>query len=283
MTWQYVFPSNKALETTTNTTFNVKFGRNVQSEDDIEISPIEGSKVKLTAADLTKLKSQLWVVIMQSHTRSEMRCIVEKDFSGDRHWVAYTLSDITKKSVSNRTVQAWLMDPDKPSSRTCPEWALQALKTYIAAASNSAYLEEGRKHRESDSSFSRAWAAEVDNRHSVNFATNEILGEERRLREWQSANFNTLPVMINRLEDQTQKYLSSLSSRLCAIESALEKSTSFEDFKSVALAAIRDKDLAEWLVKDARRAIENRTGEFASEDGVVEKLIPKTPNGKVLD
>lgn len=270
MTWQYVFPSTKALETTTDTTFNVNFGRSVQSQDDIEISPIEGSKVKFTAADLTKLKSQLWMVIMQSHTRSEMLSIVEKDFSGDRHWVAYTLSDITKKSVSNRTVQAWLMDPGKPSSRTCPEWALQALKTYIAADSNNAYLEQGRKHRESDSYSSKAWSAEVDNRHCVNFATNEILGEERRLNEWRSSNFDTLPVMMHRLEDQTQKYLSNLSSRLCAIESALEKSTSFEDFKSVALAAIRDKDMAEWLVRNARRDIENKTGEFASEDGVAE-------------
>ena len=270
MTWQYVFPSTKALETRTNTTFTVTFGRNVQSEDDIEIAPVMGSKAKFTPQDLTKLKGELWMTIVQSHTRAEMRDIVERDFGGDRHWAAYTLSDITKKSVSNRTVQAWLMEVGKPSSRTCPEWALQALKTYVSNPSNNTYLEEGRKHRESDSSFSRAWSAEVDNRHSVSMATNQILGEERRLSEWRGANFNTLPVMMHRLEDQTQKYLSSLSSRLCAIESALEKSTSFEDFKSVVLAAIRDRDMAEWLVKDARRAIENNTGEFASEDGVAE-------------
>lgn len=270
MTWQYIFPSTKALETRTNTTFTVTFGRNVQSQDDIEIAPVMGSKAKFTPQYLTKLKSELWAVIFQSHTRVEMRSIVEKDFGGDRHWAAYTLSDITKKSVSNRTVQAWLMEVGKPSSRTCPEWALQALKTYVSNPNNNAYLVEGRKHRASDSSFSRAWSAEVDNRHSVSFATNEILGEERRLHEWRSANFATLPVMLHKLEDQTQKYLSSLSGRLCAIESALEKSTSFEDFKSVALAAIRDKETAEWLVKDARRAIENSTGEFASEDGIVE-------------
>jgi hypothetical protein len=270
MAWQYVFPSGKALETTTNTTFDVKFSRNIQSEDDFEIVPAVGSRAKFTSEDLRRLKAEFWAAHVQGRIRGAMRTIVENDFGGDRHWVAYTLSDITKKSVSNRTVQAWLMETGKPSSRTCPEWALQALKTFVSSPDNNEYLAQGRERRASDSSSSRAWSKEVDSKHSVKFATDEILGEERRLNEWRHANFDTLPPMIHLFEDQTQKYLNHLNGQLIAIEFALKKATTFEEFKSEALEAIRDKETAKWLVKDARRAIETKTGEFASDDGIVE-------------
>lgn len=244
MAWQYVFPSGKALETTTNTTFDVKFGRNIQSADDFEIVPTAGSRAKFTLQELRSLKAEFWAAHVQSHVRDAMRAIVEVDFGGDRHWVAYTLSDITKKSVSNRTVQAWLMETGKPSSRTCPEWALQALKTFVSNPDNKEYLDQGRERRASDSSSSRAWSAEVDSKHSVKFATNEILGEERRLNEWRHANFDTLPPMIHRFEDQTQKYLNHLHDRIMAIETALNKSTTFEEFKFEVLESIRDKETA---------------------------------------
>jgi hypothetical protein len=270
MAWQYVFPSSKALETITNTTFDVKFGRNIQTADDFEISPQAGSKTKFSPQDLETLKAEFWAAHLQSHVRDAMRRIVEGSFGGDRHWVAYTLSNITKKSVSNRTVQAWLMEQGKPSSRTCPEWALQALKTFVSDPKNEEYLKQGREARTRDSSSTRAWSAEVDSKHSVNFATNEILGEERRLQEWRGANFDTLPAMIHRFEDQTEKYLNHLHDTLLAIEAALKKSTTFDEFKFEALEAIRDKQTAKWLIKDARRAIETGTSEFASDDGVLE-------------
>lgn len=33
----------------------------------------------------------------------------------------------TQRPCSVRTVRSWLNDPDKPSSRPCPDWAVQAL------------------------------------------------------------------------------------------------------------------------------------------------------------
>ncbi|EBZ2277271.1 hypothetical protein EWD61_24525 [Salmonella enterica subsp. enterica serovar Typhimurium] len=37
----------------------------------------------------------------------------------------------TMRPCSVRTVRSWLNDPSKPSSRPCPDWALEALKTAI--------------------------------------------------------------------------------------------------------------------------------------------------------
>lgn len=268
MAWQYQFPSTKALETVTNTTFDVKFARKILTEDDFQISPQPGSKTKFNALELQKLKAEFWATHLQNLIRASLRSIVEDDFGGDRHWVANTLSNITKKSVSNRTVQAWLIEQGKPSSRTCPEWALQALKSFVSDPINEEHLKRGRKAIASDHSSNRARSAEVDNKHSVDFATNEILEDERNLRKWQTANFETLPIMISRFEIDARKYIDHLHDKLLAIQTALQKAESFEEFKNQALELVRDGETAKWLVSDARRAIEAGTGEFASDIGI---------------
>jgi len=37
----------------------------------------------------------------------------------------------TQRPCSVRTVRSWLNDPDKPSSRKCPDWAVTALKNAL--------------------------------------------------------------------------------------------------------------------------------------------------------
>ena len=37
----------------------------------------------------------------------------------------------THRPCSVRTVRSWLNNPDKPSSRNCPEWAVNALREAI--------------------------------------------------------------------------------------------------------------------------------------------------------
>ncbi len=270
MAWLYNLPSSKAVETSTNTTFDVKFSRVINTVDDFQISPVPGSKTTFTEQELSRLKAEFWAAHVQSRIRDNMSMIVENDFGGDRLWVAYTLSDATKRKVSNRTVQAWLMEPGKPSSRTCPEWAYQALKDFVDNPENGEYLEQGRVRRASNTSPNRGWAADVDSKYSVKFATSEILHDEKRLNEWREANSNTLPAMLHRLEGQTEKHLSYLQDQLIAIEMALKAASSFEEFKTAALDAIRDKERAKSLVKDARQAIEGKTGEFARDDGLVD-------------
>lgn len=270
MTWQYNLPSSKALETVTNTTFDVRFGRVISTVDDFEISPVPGSKTKFSAQELAELKVSFWEAHVQSQLRNSMSRIVENDFGGDRQWVAYTLSDATKRKVSNRTVQAWLMEPGKPSSRTCPEWAFQALKDFVENPVNKEELERGRARRAARSGSTRGSAIDVDSNFSVQFATSQILDDEKRLSEWQGAGFDSLPQMLFRLEKQTQGYLSFLQDQQVAFETALRTSTSFEEFKTTALDAIRDKEQAKQSVKDAKNAIQNKTREFASDDGIEE-------------
>lgn len=41
---------------------------------------------------------------------------------------AKLIADQTQRPCSPRTVRAWLADPQTPSSRPCPDWAVEALE-----------------------------------------------------------------------------------------------------------------------------------------------------------
>lgn len=45
--------------------------------------------------------------------------------------VAEILTAQTKRPCSRRTVQAWLSEPDKPSARSCPDWAVELLEAKL--------------------------------------------------------------------------------------------------------------------------------------------------------
>lgn len=44
---------------------------------------------------------------------------------------AVLITAVTQRPCSERTVRAWLNDPDKPSSRPCPDWAVRAIEKAI--------------------------------------------------------------------------------------------------------------------------------------------------------
>ncbi|WP_150609486.1 MULTISPECIES: hypothetical protein [Pandoraea] len=45
---------------------------------------------------------------------------------------AVLICEQTQRPCSVRTVRSWLNDPDKASSRECPDWAVAALENAIA-------------------------------------------------------------------------------------------------------------------------------------------------------
>lgn len=44
---------------------------------------------------------------------------------------AVLVAAVTQRPCSERTVRSWLNDPDKPSARPCPDWAVAALEKAI--------------------------------------------------------------------------------------------------------------------------------------------------------
>ncbi len=41
---------------------------------------------------------------------------------------------VSGRPCSVRTIRSWVNDPDKPSARTCPDWAIELLDAYFANA-----------------------------------------------------------------------------------------------------------------------------------------------------
>ncbi|NVD73477.1 hypothetical protein HUX88_23480 [Duganella sp. BJB1802] len=137
------------------------------------------------------------------------------------------------------------------------------MKSYVENPDNSEALEAGCRIRAPDFKSPRVWPVEVDSKHSVKFATNEILADERRLKEWREAGFDKFPAMLHAFEIRMDRKLSSMRDTLSSIDNALRNSSTFDEFKSKALETIRDKEVASWIVPDTRKAIETGTGEFA--------------------
>lgn len=64
---------------------------------------------------------------MKLENREKFKSILE-DKSITQQNAAILIAEYTKRPCSVRTIRAWLNDPNKPSSRPCPDWALDALK-----------------------------------------------------------------------------------------------------------------------------------------------------------
>lgn len=73
--------------------------------------------------------------------RKRFRWLLEANGIKQRE-AAVLIAAVTQRPCKERTVRSWLNDPDKPSSRPCPDWALAAIEKAIG------YLERKLASRE---------------------------------------------------------------------------------------------------------------------------------------
>jgi hypothetical protein len=265
MPWKYFYPNTVATETGTNTIFNVKVGHMASTMDDVELTPSANSKQKFDAITMQKLRAEFWDTFQESHRRHAMRYLVDSKFGGDTLQASIAIQNITKKSVSHRTIQAWLMEPGARSSRSCPEWALLALKTFVDAPENAEYLKSCEGIAERTSSY-MPYSTAVDVKYGVKYATNAILSDEKRQREWSDASFTSLPHMIGQFENKTERHFDHLDQHVHAMWRALRDAKDFEDFRKRVLDEIRDKEIGNMIIRNTRRAIEQGTDEFSNDE-----------------
>lgn len=64
---------------------------------------------------------------MTSDNRTEFLALLA-DNGLTQAQAAYLICEYTRRPCSVRAVRSWINDPNKPSSRTCPDWAVDALK-----------------------------------------------------------------------------------------------------------------------------------------------------------
>lgn len=73
------------------------------------------------------------VTATMSNREAYQRLLVEHDITQAES--AAMICEQTQRPCSVRTIRSWLNDPDKSSSRPCPDWALAALSNALARRS----------------------------------------------------------------------------------------------------------------------------------------------------
>lgn len=269
MPWKYVYPNTVATETETNTTFHVKIGSRLSTMDDVELTPSASSKQRFDAVTMQKLRAEFWETFQKDQRRNAMRALVDDKFGGDTLQASIAIHNITRKRVSHRTIQAWLMEPGARSSRPCPEWAVLALKAFVDAPENADYLKSCERITARTSSY-MPYSTAVDVKYGVKYATDAIISDEKRQREWSDASFTSLPHMISQFENKTERHFDHLDQHVHAMWRALREAKDFEDFRKRVLDEVRDKEIGDMIIRKTRRAIEQGTDEF-SYDGELTK------------
>lgn len=262
MAWKCHIGSSVARHLESGIDFHIEYrSKNIQGVNDIEISPVTRSGKRWTSEEITRLKESLWLHWKDDERRRELQSLIDKKFLRENYRAASAISSITGKAVSERTIQAWLIELDKPSSRKCPAWALKALKDYLANPENQRNLEETAKFR-SEYPMPETRFDDVFDKRAVKLATWQIEADQEALNRWKSANFENIPNKLYELEKNTDRQIERLENTVSIFINAFKQSETFDDWKNTVLKELRETDDINNTIKATRRAIENGMEEF---------------------
>ena len=111
--------------------------------------------------EITKLSKEAFTHVQNVCNRAALKRLADRYFSHDLSEMlpAFASGDYDKE-VSARTLQSWIAPVERASSRTCPAWAVDAVREYISR--NAEALE--RRAKRGLGSEDRGYAWHMDNR-----------------------------------------------------------------------------------------------------------------------
>lgn len=269
MEWEYQYPGNKAIHIPTNCIFNIDY-----SPDDVVISLADGAP-KGTESQLLLLLAELKVVIGDEELKVLMRRLLERVFGGDFTAAAYILKDLTGRSVSERTLQSWVAQTGKRSSRRCPEWAVNALQAYAEKNPEMREVFQARRERKQRDEFehginSLERAQTTDGLEKIE---RDLVSDERFKARVTSVPFSDLPNTLSEILLKHDRDIRIVSSLLFRTFHEIQKADSLDDLKR-DLSREFDKviDLDNFLQRGKRQLI-NAEEEFANEHGLLDGKV----------
>ncbi|WP_010175826.1 hypothetical protein [Pseudomonas sp. PAMC 25886] len=261
MAWQYFYPNRVAKHLPSGVTYSVDV---TGSTNQPPFSPSEaGAEVDATELDaLRKLYEQ-------EKNRWELQGLIQQLFLNDYAKAVVVLNETPGRKVSVRTLQAWQMAPGHKSSRTCPAWAIAALRNY--QENNSGEIQAFRemiKHRQ-EKGGPRTRVDTLYNGGAVEAAERRLVRDEAYREKLKSASMGGLPVILAEdLLKMHERYERLLDSHLALI-GALRTSNSFEELKEKFSAEEDDLNRADNLIRTTYDALRNGEAEFSADDGTL--------------
>lgn len=197
--------------------------------------------------------------------------IINRHFAGDNDAVIRAIHEQTNEKVSNRSIQAWLINPAKRSHRNVPDWVIHCLEEYVKRPDKQQELEEHVARFERRRSAPKRpfdWADDVRNRRVLELATGQLEEEEAqklRLRElFGTASGDALFEITSR----QNREIRSMSQALAAIARALREADSFENFKKMANDDISEQDYIDSMVREEKSVLSRGADEFSNDEGL---------------
>lgn len=266
MAWKSWIGSESAIHIESGEKFTVNYySKNVQTIDDFGIVPVPGSGKKRSSEELLCFKQELLDHWENNRRRSKLSGLIKQKFCSENWQAVNAINSVTGKAVSVRSIQTWLIDSEKPSSRKCPAWALKALQDYVDNPENAQNLEEIALYK---SKYPKSHLEEIYDSRGLELATHAIEWDQRALDGWQKADFNTLPRKLFELEKRIDSYLAYLNGDLSAVRSALDECDNFDDFKKLVKEKVDAADLIRFDIRTNRELIQNKKGELSNEEGL---------------
>lgn len=207
----------------------------------------------------------------QEQRRSRLYSLVHHYFLADTDWVAGVIEARTGDKVSVRTIQAWLIEPSRRSSRNCPEGAIKALEEYIQDPSNQETLQYRKEQHQNSFRASKspfAWSNEVRAIRSVEFATSELEEDERNLAKYQKEFGDRQGLVIFELQKELRNSTWGHAETLATIFRAVQESKTFDEFRDKFMEQERAHAIKRFVVREAKQAIENNSEEFGDREAV---------------
>lgn len=270
MAWNFLLGCTSAKNTESGAEFSVTYkSRNIQSIEDFDVLPAEKSVRKWTKEELHAVKQELWEHDANRRVRDDVAALIQREFFGENYRAASAITKMTGKSISERTIQSWLIDPSRVSSRKCPAWALKAMRDYLAVPENKRNLEELAQYRKEFPQEAQ-FLNDVYDKHQVQMATAKIEDEKRARKRWEEASYSSLPTQLYELEKRVDGYLHYLSNTLAIITNTLSNCNDFDEFKRKVTVDLEAAFRAESAVSRTRKAIEEAREEFSNEEGLAE-------------
>lgn len=265
MAWLSHPASLKAKHLESGTEFSIARSRHMKSVDDIEITPIDGKP--LPADQIAQIKVELWEHWEHIWRRDKLNGLIRNHLRGDTWRAAAAISDVSGTRVSNRTVQSWIIDISKRSSRTCPAWSVKALEDYLADPKNKPSLEYLNKAETTPFDLDATISDMMDNK-SVELASNQIAWQQRQREEWRATSITDLPNKIYEHFHRQELEIEALSKDLAIFSAALKNSENYEDFRTTVNNKVRAQKLLDFEIKRTRQDIEKSAEEFADPEGI---------------
>lgn len=198
----------------------------------------------------------------QIRMREELFSMINKHFGGENDRLGFLLKELGKP-VSVRTIQSWLIEPNKRSSRKVPDWVLPLLKSYLAEHKSHAI----NPHRTSQWPY--GYSANIINQKAVEMAEQRIAEHQLIREKWRTANFAKFVDRVIDLELRVEEEARNYGMLCDSLRESLGRSNDFEEFKRV-FSETRDAFFkVDIEVKNTCKIIENHKEEFSDDHGLL--------------